>query len=155
MKDRSGAVLDRLIFIPFNAVFSKEDPDFDPYIIDKLRTKEVAEYLIRIGIAGLKRVLERREFTIPEQSKIELQEFNERNNPIILFFKELDENDVVGKVANDVYLRYSEWCIDNGFQAVSNLEFGKAVRKTFDVDTQPRKIDGKSYRVFVKRNIEF
>ena len=155
MKDRSGAVLDRLIFIPFNAVFSKEDPDFDPYIIDKLRTKEVAEYLIRIGITGLKRVLERREFTIPEQSKIELQEFNERNNPIILFFKELDENDVVGKVANDVYLRYSEWCIDNGFQAVSNLEFGKAVRKTFDLDTQPRKIDGKSYRVFVKRNIEF
>lgn len=155
MKDRSGAVLDRLIFIPFNAVFSKEDPDFDPYIIDKLRTREAAEYLIKIGIAGLKRVLERREFTVPEQSKVELQEFNERNNPILLFVKELNEDDIVGKVANDVYLQYSEWCIDNGFQAVSNLEFGKTIRKTFDLDTQPRKIDGKSYRVFVNRNIEF
>lgn len=155
MKDRSGAVLDRLIFIPFNAVFSKEDPDFDPYIIDKLRTREAAEYLIRIGIAGLKRVLEKREFTVPEQSKVELQEFNERNNPILLFVKELNEDEVVGKIANDVYLQYSEWCIDNGFQAVSNLEFGKTIRKTFDLDTQPRKIDGKSYRVFVKRNIEF
>ena len=155
MKDRSGAVLDRLIFIPFNAVFSKEDPDFDPYIIDKLRTREATEYLIRIGIAGLKRVLEKREFTVPEQSKTELQEFNERNNPILLFIKELNEEDVVGKIVNDVYLQYSEWCIDNGFQAVSNIEFGKTIRKTFDLDTQPRKIDGKSYRVFVKNNIEF
>lgn len=155
MKDRSGAVLDRLIFIPFNAVFSKEDPDFDPYIIDKLRTREAAEYLIKIGIAGLKRVLERREFTVPDQSKLELQEFNERNNPILLFIKELNEEDVVGKIVNDVYLQYSEWCIDNGFQAVSNIEFGKTIRKTFDLDAQPRKIDGKSYRVFVKRNIEF
>lgn len=155
MKDRSGAVLDRLIFIPFNAVFSKEDPDFDPYIIDKLRTREAAEYLIKIGIEGLKRVLEKREFTVPEQSKTELQEFNERNNPILLFIKELNEEDVVGKIVNDVYLQYSEWCIDNGFQAVSNIEFGKTIRKTFDLDTQPRKIDGKSYRVFVKKNIEF
>lgn len=155
MKDRSGAVLDRLIFIPFNAVFSKEDPDFDPYIIDKLRTREATEYLIRIGIAGLKRVLEKREFTVPEQSKTELQEFNERNNPILLFIKELNEEDVVGKIVNDVYLQYSEWCIDNGFQAVSNIEFGKTIRKTFDLETQPKKIDGKSYRVFVNKNIEF
>ena len=155
MKDRSGAVLDRLIFIPFNAVFSKEDPDFDPYIIDKLRTREATEYLIRIGIAGLKRVLEKREFTVPEQSKTELQEFNERNNPILLFIKEINEEDVVGKIVNDVYLQYSEWCIDNGFQAVSNIEFGKTIRKTFDFETQPKKIDGKSYRIFVKKNIEF
>ena len=155
MKDRSGAVLDRLIFIPFNAVFSKEDPDFDPYIIDKLRTREATEYLIRIGIAGLKRVLEKREFTVPEQSKTELQEFNERNNPILLFIKEINEEDVVGKIVNDVYLQYSEWCIDNGFQAVSNIEFGKTIRKTFDLETQPKKIDGKSYRIFVNKNIEF
>lgn len=155
MKDRSGAVLDRLIFIPFNAVFSKEDPDFDPYIIDKLRTREAAEYLIKIGIEGLKRVLEKREFTVPEQSKTELQEFNERNNPILLFIKELNEEDVVGKIVNDVYLQYSEWCIDNGFQAVSNIEFGKTIRKTFDLETQPKKIDGKCYRVFVKKDIEF
>ena len=155
MKDRSGAVLDRLIFIPFNAVFSKEDPDFDPYIIDKLRTREAAEYLIKIGIEGLKRVLEKREFTVPEQSKTELQEFNERNNPILLFIKELNEEDMVGKIVNDVYLQYSEWCIDNGFQAVSNIEFGKTIRKTFDLETRTKKIDGKVYRVFVKKNIEF
>lgn len=151
MKDRSGAVLDRLIFIPFNATFSSSDPDFDPYIIDKLKTPEVAEYLIKIGIQGLKRVLERREFTIPDQSKTELQEFNERNNPIVLFIKELTEEDIVGKIANDVYLRYSEWCINNGFQAVSNLEFSKAIRKEFKVETQPRKVDGKSYRIYIRR----
>lgn len=151
MKDRSGAVLDRLVFIPFNATFSVNDEDYDPYIIDKLKTEEVAKYLINIGVEALKRVLRNREFTIPDSSKKELQEFNERNNPILLFMKEVSEEDVANKICQDVYLRYSEWCIANGFQAVSNIEFNKVIKKEFDLDIQPRKIDNKSYRLFIKR----
>ena len=32
IKDKSGAVLSRLIIVPFNAQFSSDDPDYDPYI---------------------------------------------------------------------------------------------------------------------------
>ena len=32
MRDRGNAVLDRLIIIPFNAVFDKRDPDYDPFL---------------------------------------------------------------------------------------------------------------------------
>ena len=154
MKDRSGAVLDRLIFIPFNATFSPSDPDFDPYIIDKLKTPEVAEYLIKIGIDALERVLKKKEFTIPEKSKIELKEFDERNNPILLFINELTEADVNGKICSDLYLRYSNWCIDNGFQSISNIEFGKTIKKKFNVESVPRKIDGKGYRIYKKKTTD-
>lgn len=154
MKDRSGAVLDRLIFIPFNATFSPSDPDFDPYIIDKLKTPEVAEYLIKIGIDALERVLKKKEFTIPEQSMIELKEFNERNNPIILFLNDITEADVNGKICSDLYLRYSNWCIENGFQAISNIEFGKTIKKKFNVESVPRKIDGKGYRIYKRKTTD-
>ena len=43
IKDKTGAVTDRLIIIPFDAVFSPDDPDFDPYIKDKLLTDEAIE----------------------------------------------------------------------------------------------------------------
>lgn len=150
MKDKTGAVVDRLVIIPFNATFSVEDKDFDPYIKYKLQSEDVMEYLIKIGINALKRVLENNSFTSCNEINDELEKFNERNNPILLFLKEITDEDVVNKIANDVYVRYSVWCIDNGFQAISSVEFGKIIKKEFDVDAKPRKIEGKSVRIYVK-----
>lgn len=150
MKDRTGAVLDRLVIIPFNATFSAEDADFDPYIKYKLQNEEAMKYLIRIGLEALKRILRNNGFTNCEAVKEEMERYGERNNPITLFIKEISIDDIVNKVATDVYIRYSAWCIENGFQAVSSFEFGKAVKKAFGVDAKPRKIEGKSVRVYVR-----
>ena len=106
MKDKTGAVVDRLVIIPFNATFSVEDKDFDPYIKYKLQSEDVMEYLIKIGITALKRVLENNSFTSCNEINDELEKFNERNNPILLFLKEITDEDVVNKIANDVYVRY-------------------------------------------------
>lgn len=51
------AIKRRLVIIPFNAKFSKDDDDFDAGITWKLKKQDVAEYLIKLGIEGLKRVL--------------------------------------------------------------------------------------------------
>src|SRR5699024_4892885 len=48
IKDRTGAVQRRLVIIPFNASFSKDDPDFDPYIKQKLLRKSSIEYLVML-----------------------------------------------------------------------------------------------------------
>ncbi len=88
IKDRTGAVLDRLIIIPFNNMFSKSDPDFDPYIKYKLRKPECIEYLVKLGVEGLKRVLENLSFSESDKVKEKLSEYEETNNPLILFFKE-------------------------------------------------------------------
>ena len=66
IKDKSGAVISRLVIIPFNARFTKDDPDFDPYIIYKITTENAMEYLINIGLEGLKRVLKSYSFTESE-----------------------------------------------------------------------------------------
>lgn len=50
VKDETGAVLRRLIIVPFNAKFTKDDKDYDPYIKYKLRSDEVMEYLILVGL---------------------------------------------------------------------------------------------------------
>ena len=152
IKDKSGAVISRLVIIPFNATFSANDPDFDPYIKYKLRSSESIEYLIQIGIKGLKRVLSNQKFTTSEKVQKELQEYEESNNPILLFFK--DEPKIENEPTSKVYRQYSEFCIANTFTPMSNIEFSKQIKKRFNMEIVAKSINGKKYRVFVKKVID-
>lgn len=151
IKDKSGAVIDRLIIVPFNARFSKDDPDFDPYIKYKLVQKESLEYLIKIGIEGLKRIMENQAFTVSKKVEKTIEEYNENNNPILLFFKEITIDDVVNEPTKDVYKKYTEFCISNTFTPMSNIEFSKQVNKHFDLQIINKTIKGKKYRIFAER----
>lgn len=152
IKDKSGAVINRLVIIPFDAKFSKEDPDYDPYIKYKLRQQECMEYLINVGIIGLKRVLENYSFTVSTRVQKELEEYEVNNNPILMFFKEIGESNIENEITSDVYKKYQEFCITNSFQPMSNIEFSKQVKKHFDFDIVDKKINGKKCRMFVKRS---
>ena len=150
IKDKSGAVLSRLIIVPFNATFSKDAPDYDPYVKYKLRSNESVEYFIQIAIAGLKRVLANQAFTQNEVVQRELEEYEENNNPILLFFKEFGEEFIVNESTSKCYMKYKEFCISNGFTAMSQIEFSKTVKRQFDCEIEDRRVGGKRYRVFVK-----
>ena len=150
IKDKSGAVLDRLVIIPFNAKFSKDDPDFDPYIKYKLIQEESLEYLIQLGIKGLKRVLKNQAFTKSTQVEKSIEEYEEINNPIKLFFKEITADDVTNELTRQVYKKYTEFCLTNNFTPMSNIEFSKQVKKQFNVDIVNKTIRGKKCRLFMK-----
>lgn len=149
IKDKSGAVIDRLVIIPFNATFSVNDPDYDPYIKYKLRKPESMEYLIKVGIEGLRRVLRNQKFTTSKKVIDALEEYEENNNPILLFFK--DDPKILHEPTSIVYRHYSEFCSSNNFTPMSNIEFSKQVRKYFGYDIVNKTIKGKKYRIFVER----
>lgn len=150
IKDKSGAVIDRLIIVPFNASFSKNDADYDPYIKYKLRDESVMEYLINIGLSGLSKVLKNQCFTVSDEVKKSLVEYEENNNPILLFFKEINESEVVGKPTKSIYSRYIEFCLSNNLQQLSHIEFSKQIKKYYGVEIGVSTINGKSCRVFKK-----
>lgn len=149
-KDKTGAVLDRLIIIPFNATFSKNDSDFDPFIKDKLLSKSSLEYLINIGINGLKRVLNKNSFTECEAVIKELNEYNRMNNPILDFFGEIEEKDLICESVTDWYAKYHDFCLSNNLQSVSRIEFSRQVKQHFkNIKIEPKRINGKVQRMFV------
>ena len=151
IKDKSGAVISRLVIIPFDAQFSVNDADYDPYVKYKLRQPENMEYLIQLGIKGLKRVLQNREFTTSQRVQKELREYEENNNPVLLFFKEINIEDIENNPTKDVYKKYSEFCIANSFQPMSNIEFSKQVKKYYDVEIIDKTIKRVKYRIFVRK----
>lgn len=151
IKDKSGAVLDRLVIIPFDARFSRDDPDFDPYIKYKLIQEDALEYLILLGINGLKRVLENQAFTKSDKVTKSIQEYEESNNPILVFFKEIDIDEIINESTKEVYQKYNEFCLANSFTPMSNIEFSKQIKKRFNLDIVNKTIKGKKYRIFVKK----
>lgn len=147
----SYAILRRLAIVPFKAKFTPDSPDYKPFIGDDLKCQESMEYMIQLGIQGLKRVLETRKYTESDAVKEELHEYEESNNPIIGFFREVenDEYKIEDEVTSTVYRKYNEWCLSNSFQPLSNGEFSKQVKKYFGFKIIDKKISGKKYRVFV------
>lgn len=149
MKDRTGAVQRRLIIIPFNAKFSKDDPDYRPYIKYELREEESIQYLINVGLKGLKRILENRQFTKSSKVEKELAEYEEANNPVVGFVKEAGLDSILDNTTKEVYLRYQAYCVEEGLQPLSNKEFGKVLCSVFDIESTVKKIKGKSERVYI------
>lgn len=152
IKDKTGAVQRRLTIIPFDARFSADDPDFNPYIKHLLKTDEVMEYLINLGIAGLKRVLTNRAFSTSAKVKKAMDEYEENNNPIIGFFRECEDEEfqIENEPTNVVYKRYQEYCLANSLQPMSNIEFSKQVNRILNMSVANKKINGKKHRIFIK-----
>ena len=150
MKDKTGAVLRRLVIVPFNATFSEKDADFDPFIKYKLLTQESLEYLITLGMRGLQRILETQTFTKSEKVDKQIEEYEEENNPISAFLKVYDDEYIINESTSDVYRMYTLFCNDNGMNPMSNIVFSKQLNKRLGTETIVKKINGKPVRVFVK-----
>lgn len=152
IKDKTGAVQRRLTIIPFDARFSADDPDFNPYIKHLLKTDEVMEYLINLGIAGLKRALLNRKFTGSAKVQKAMDEYEENNNPIIGFFRECEDEEfqIENEPTNVVYKRYQEYCLANSLQPMSNIEFSKQVNRILNMRVENKWLNGKKHRIFIK-----
>lgn len=157
MKDKTGAVLRRLVIIPFNARFSKYlpdgvtiDPDFDPFIKYKLIQKESIEYLIKLGVEGLKRVITNNEFTKSEKVQSQLDEYEEENNPIIAFIADCGVDMIENEPTADVYKRYQVFCAENSMQPMSNIVFSKQINKRLGFKVIQKKLNNVNRKIFVK-----
>ena len=148
----SSAILRRLVIVPFNAKFSPDSPDYKPFIGEDLNCQESMEYMVKIGLEGLKRVLETRQYTTNDSMQEELKEYEETNNPVIGFFREAENEEIKieDEVTNVVYRQYNEWCLSNSLQPLGNGEFSKQVKKHFGFKIVDKKINGKKHRIFVK-----
>jgi putative DNA primase/helicase len=144
----SKAVLDRLVIIPFDAKFSKDDKDYDPFIKYKLRSEEVMEALIVNAIPALKSVLIEQAFEHCSKVEENMVEFERSNNPIIEFYEDMDETDYLNEPIKGVYQKYNAFCLSNNLQAVSAIEFQKQMKKQFGLVIKTVERDKKKVRVY-------
>lgn len=145
-----GALMRRLVIIPFNAKFSKGDPDYDPYITWKLRTEDSMKYLVRLGVEGLKRVLESNTFTESSKVQKEIEEYELENNPILLFLQDKEDSEIANQPTTDVHKAYRIFCIENGFTEMTLANFSKELNKRRGFTVKRVRINGKLTGIYVK-----
>jgi len=152
-----SAIKRRMVIIPFNAVFTKDDEDHDDYIIYKLKSQEVAEYLVQLGVQGLQRILQKTDdetrkdgFTVCQEVEKQVDEFERDNNPILLFLDEVEEDEILNHETKTVFARYDTFCMENGFQKMAMQTFTKEIKNRLDCDVVQKRIKGRKTRVFVK-----
>lgn len=150
--DGTGAVKRRMIPVPFNAKFSPDDPDFDPDIKEKLLSRESMEYLIRLGIEGLKRVRKTNRYTITSAIERELNTIDELNNPIIGFIEEVGEEGILNQSTKSVYDAYKTYCIECGLNPVALNSFTRQINSRMNTTTVRRMVNGESFKLFVTKD---
>ena len=141
------AIKRRMVIIPFNAKFSPDDSDYSPFITSMLKSQPSVEYLIRIAVEGLNRILKNNEFTISEKVQDEINDFEKSNNPVLLFIEEYTEDgkQIENELTQRIYEDYVGYCVSGGYKPMTKTEFCKAVCKALDLKTSPRKIG----RIFI------
>lgn len=157
MKDKTGAVLRRLVIIPFNARFSKYledgvtiDPKFRPYIKYELNEQSSVEYMIKIGIEGLKRIIENNGFTKSKKVQQQLDEYENENNPIKAFIEDNGIESIENEATADVYKRYQVFCADNNMQPMGKIVFSKQIKKRLHLEIISSRIDNTVRKIFVR-----
>lgn len=146
INDLSDGLKRRIILIPFNAKFTKSDDDFDPFVIDKLLSDEALEYLLKLALDGLDRILYNRAFTSVKIVEDTWSEYEKTNNPIVGF---IEEAKIENETTQDVYLQYQTYCAANGLKHLSKTIFTKEICKQ-DYKTKQIRIDGKRPYIFYK-----
>ena len=147
----SDAIVDRLIIVPFNGSFNKNTEGFSPFIKYQLRTPECMEYLIRIGIEGLKRVLSANAFTTTAAIDKELAEYEESLNPIMTFFEEMGDR-MEHEPTKKCYRLYDQFCFENAMKPISHVEFSRQVKDHFGYDIKTIRFEGKPTKIFVRKD---
>lgn len=149
IRDKTGAVQRRLLIIPFHARFDDSDSDYDSQIKYKLQQQDSIEYLIQLGIQGLKRVLLNQKFTESEKVQSELDEYAKSNNPVLSFIEDCKESEVSieNEPVETVFRNYQEYCIRNNYQALAKNEFSKQVQRLMNLTT--KRVGKKRTSVFI------
>lgn len=134
IRDHTGAAQRRLLIIPFDAHFSKNDPNYDNTIIWKLKEQDAMEYFIRIGVEGLKRVVNNKCYSDSVKVDEQLEEYRIENNPVLSFVNDVGIGSIENEPTTMVYLRYSTYCAESGFKPLARNIFPKQMKRLTPLD---------------------
>lgn len=146
----TAAVMDRLVIIPFEAKFSKDDPDYDPYIKYKLREPAVMEALIAKSVEGLRELLADQQFVITDRIKDMMVDYEKSCNPILTFFEGLNATDYLNEPITKVYSKYNGFCVASNLKPMSSIEFNRQMKKHFELEVKDTMVDKKRVRIYVR-----
>lgn len=134
-KDMSEGMYRRWIFIPFNAKFSSKDPDFDPFIVEKISTDEALSYLLNLGLKGIKTLLKEKKFINPAVVERTMTNYKIENSSFLSWIDDqsIEEDYILNHWREDIRTSYMIWCSQNKMEPLGTRIFNGEIEKHFNV----------------------
>lgn len=132
--DRSDGMGRRWCFVPFNAVISKTDADYDPLILEKVSTPQAMSYLLNLAMAGFQRLRGQGYFTEPQCVIEAKREYDVSNSSVLSWMEDagVTLEQIVGVDRTSLYPMYRNWCDEAGInKPLGKINFYKEIRNNF------------------------
>lgn len=158
--DEGGGMTSRIHVINFkNCYLSENSPDriahpnaekIDIHLVEEITGKqENIDYLIRLAVDGLRRLIENEAFTLPDEERNTLNELRQNFNPLMMWIDELGENDIerrayfIDKSCNEVRQYFLMWSEQHSLDKISEnitpSKFSRDICKKFNITTQSKR----------------
>lgn len=134
--DSSEGMLRRLFPVPFDARYSRTDADYDPRIVEKVTTDSACRYLVRLGVAGLRRVMANHGFTPNGRGEEIVADVRQDNDTVLQW---IDDNsysagDLDGKTTKACFEEYAAWCREGNQKPYGRKMFTRRVKAALSLD---------------------
>lgn len=137
VSDKSKAFLSRILLVPMNGDFSAPGKR-DVHLKDKQWSQQEMEYLVRLAMDGLRRLMAQGDFTKPACVLKAMREYEIENNPVLGFLTEY--KNPMGLATSEVYTDFQGWCLDSGHKGISSkTKFSREVCRQCHLETKPRR----------------
>lgn len=149
--DHSSAFYKRLILIPCNRVFEPHEQNRN------LREELLKELpgILNWAIQGLKKLNLRGQFEEKQFLINAIQELEDENNPVNIFFKERIEKCFDEEIEKGfLYDKYKEWCFETKNYTLNKARFAACIYKKYHKET-PKDTQNLSTRKRIWRNIKY
>lgn len=127
--DRTEGIWRRLLIIPFTVTIPEAEQDRE--LAAKICREELSG-LLNWAVKGLKRLHERRRFTVPKSSRELVEEHRSTSNPARHYLKtHYDLAPGHDTLCEQVYSAYQRWCNGENARPLNRQQFGREVRRVF------------------------
>lgn len=143
--DKTHGMYSRLTFIPFNATFSSDDEDFDPFIEDKITTDESLSYLLNMALRGVRRLLANNKFTDCKIVSEALESYKIENSTVLLWCKEenITPELLTGSTTDRLFSDFKDWCTRSDIKFGASIRtFHKEIEEKFNLERKRARSDG-------------
>lgn len=151
-RDTSYGSDSRRVILPLDARFTADDPEFDPFIADKLTRPHVMSALLNRALTGAQRLLKRNQFTMPAEVLEAEKKYRSESSYIGQWLSDMmyTDKDLEGRTVVDVRQEFLQWCADNKVRKTPSVpQIGRQiVRLLPNLSTRIAYQDGKSQRVY-------
>ena len=148
----------RLVIFEFKHVFQKDDPQYDPAILDKLLSDESMSALLNKAIRGYSSLIHNNGFITTNESKRALEDFSSDNDNVLKWLRdnEVDEERLLNEPINfdystGLYSSYKDFCFSIGEEPKAQKDFSRTICNRYGWKTATKRFNGKRPQFFKQK----